>query len=399
MSENHEKSVLILNKSNWPKWSAIVRVQFKLIKAWDKIQAGEKATDLDGQKLEEYKQLALKVNLILMKGTEGHDNEIVAAQDNEDISAAWNKLVEKHEGNQDEILLKTFDDIALETFKSNDEANIYVERYLHWAAVLKRNAKSIDNLTKLVIVTNMFRSLPKQFESVKERIRADLEEYDLQKIGDAIKSRAREIKKDEQYEQQFKTLTKYDSDEEIAKLNAEINQIGRSGWKNRNNLNSSWRGGWNDGYRGNGRGSNGGWNGGWNDGWNGGRGRGWNEAPRGNRPYRGQAWNRSGRQARGDLNSVEHDGETESNPNEQNNQQESKPSGSVTENKPKKFVAFINEINYNNPQSKEKKIVGTLSAIPDLKSKPKKILGMVSGMTNSKPEIKKKSKQKRTSGT
>ena len=33
------------------------------------------------------------------------------------------------------------------------------------------------------------------------------------------------------------------------------------------------------------------------------------------------------------------------------------------------------------------KFVGTLSAIPDLKSKPKKILGMVSGMTNSNPEI------------
>ena len=87
MSENHEKSVLILNKINWPKWSAIFRVQFKLIKAWDKI--------LNGQKLEEYKQLALKVNLILMKGTEGHDNEIAASQDNEDISASWNLACRK----------------------------------------------------------------------------------------------------------------------------------------------------------------------------------------------------------------------------------------------------------------------------------------------------------------
>ena len=29
-----------------------------------------------------------------------------------------------------------FDDTALEMFKNNEEANIYVKRYLHWATVL-----------------------------------------------------------------------------------------------------------------------------------------------------------------------------------------------------------------------------------------------------------------------
>ena len=198
MAEHQEKSVLILNESNWKKWSGITKVQFKLIKAWDLIEGEKKTKDFENPtELEKYKELALKVSLILLKGTEGDDNEIVAAQDSEDISAAWKKLVEKHEGNREEVLLRTFDDIALETFKDLNNANIYVERYLHWATVIKSKAESIENLTKLVIMTNMFRSLPKEFESVKERIRADLEEYDLQKIGDAVKSRAREIQKDE----------------------------------------------------------------------------------------------------------------------------------------------------------------------------------------------------------
>ena len=228
MSEHSDKYVLILNDSNWCKWSAIMKLRFKMIKAWSMMENDKTAEDYkEGDERDKYRELALKVNLLLMQGTEGDDNEIVAAQDSENISAAWRKLVEKHEGNQDEILLKTFDDLALETFTELKDANIYVERYLHWATVIKNKAGSIENLTKLVITTNMFRSLPKEFETVKERIRADLEEYDLQKIGDAIKGRAREVLKDKQYEKQFKSREQPDSDdEEIARLNAEMNYIG-----------------------------------------------------------------------------------------------------------------------------------------------------------------------------
>lgn len=136
MAVNYKKSVLILNETNWVKWSSIVKLQFKLIKAWESIEKKEKLSDhTEGDKKEKYRELALKVNLILMRGTEGDENEIVAAQDCEDISAAWNKLIEKHEGNQDEVLLKTFDDIALESFKEIKDTNIYVERYLRWATI------------------------------------------------------------------------------------------------------------------------------------------------------------------------------------------------------------------------------------------------------------------------
>lgn len=240
MAEDHEKTVLILNETNWKKWSGITRVQFKLIKAWDLIESEKKPKDFtDATELEKYKELALKVYLILLRGTEGDDNEIVAAQDNEDISAAWKKLVEKHEGNKDEVLLRTFDDIALESFKDMRNANIYVERYLNWANVIKNKAESVENLTKLVITTNMFRSLPNEFESVKERIRANLEDYDLQKIGNAIKTRAREIQKDEKYQEQFKHLKLDNSDEEIAKLNAEMNYVGFDD-ENWSDWESSW---------------------------------------------------------------------------------------------------------------------------------------------------------------
>lgn len=250
MTESSDKPILILTESNWSKWSAIAKIKFKMIKAWEMIEEKKKLSDFDDDtvKQEKYRELALKVNLILMSGTEGHDNEIVIAQDAEDISTAWYKLVEKHEGSQDEVLLKTFDNIALESFKELKDTDIYVERYLNWAMVIKQKAESIDNLVKLIITTNMFRTLPKDFESVKERIRADLDDYELKDIADAVKTRAREILKDEKYKEQFSNLKRTSSEEEIDRMNAELNAVG---WMNSNQSDrspsNSWNSGWSSG--------------------------------------------------------------------------------------------------------------------------------------------------------
>ena len=100
-------------------------------KAWELIDKDKKAIDFEGdeKKKEKYEELALVVHLALLKSTDGEDNELVRAQDPEDISAAWNKLVAKHEGEKDEILLKTFDDLILESLTELKGTDIYVERY------------------------------------------------------------------------------------------------------------------------------------------------------------------------------------------------------------------------------------------------------------------------------
>ena len=388
MTESSDKAILILTESNWSKWSAMAKIKFKMIKAWTMIEEKKKLSDYDDDtaKQEKYRELALKVNLILMSGTEGHDNEIVTAQDAEDISSAWYKLVEKHEGNQDEVLLRTFDAIALESFKEMKDTNIYVERYLNWATVIKQKAESIENLVKLIITTNMFRTLPKEFESVKERIRADLDDYDLKDIADAVKTRAREILKDEKYNEQFGNLKRSSSEEEINKINAQLNQIGwKSGgrnWSGAGGYSGHWSGGYNNF---NGRGQYGAGQRGYSGG-------------RGFRPYRSRPWNGNwyNKSNRGGLNNINQEDE---HTNSSNERDEPSSGGSVTENRPKKFVATVNAIGQNEQKTsnlKEKKYVGRISSIIDVKVKneptekqlkPKKVIGMIAGIAMSTPKI------------
>lgn len=330
--QSEKTGLLMLTGTNWAKWSAIMKIHFKMKKAWELIDNNKKASDFENDqvKKEQYEELALVVHLALLKSTDGEDNELVRAQEPEDISAAWNKLVAKHEGEKDDILLRTFDDLILESLTDLKGTDIYVERYMRWAKQIKENTKKIDDLVKLIIVTNMLRDLPKEFDSTKERVREKLKDYELKDVGEALKTRGRELVKEERYQEQFKGLKEHTSAEyEIERMNAQVNQIGfRSDYRQPNY-----------GYRGS-----------YNFGNSNYKGKPWNYIEN----YR--PWERESQ--RRWLNNVDcEDGErrgSEAEPARSENESR------VVEQKPKKFVGSLNTIGQN---LKPKKIVGHLASI------------------------------------
>lgn len=224
-----EKSILVLNGENWQKWRSIMVIKFKQLDAYDWIKEEITAASLKNNptELAKYKKAALAVGLLLLRTTNGDDNELVRNQDCEvDISSAWTKLVSKYEGDKSQRLLRTFDDMVLERFGGLEQAAVYVGRYENWAKMIENNTTSVSELVKTIVVTNIFRSLPSEFDPVKQKVREELSNYTLEKIASAIVIRARELINDKKYEEQFGSLRKPDDEEdEIDKLNAQINQV------------------------------------------------------------------------------------------------------------------------------------------------------------------------------
>lgn len=181
-----EKSTLVLNSENWSKWSSKMLAGFKQIGAGEWIKEEKKIEDFANVQKEKFRKTALAVNLMLQRATIGDDNELVRTEDPEAISAAWNKLVNKYEGDKNQKLLRAFDDMILEQFKGADLVDEYVGRFNSCAKTIKENVGTIDELIKLIVVSNMLRSLPKEFDSVKQAVREKIEENSLADLTSEI---------------------------------------------------------------------------------------------------------------------------------------------------------------------------------------------------------------------
>lgn len=224
---DEEKSMPVLNGENWEKWKAIVIIKMKQLDAYDWAEKETKPTELvnNATELAKYKKAALAVNLLLLRTTDGDDNELVRNQDCDDISAAWSMLKAKYEGDKNQRLLRAFDDMVLEKFTSIEQVPVYVQRYEKYAKMITDNSKSVEELTKAIVISNIFRSLPSEFDPVKLKVRESPDEYTLTKITSAIVIRARELTNEKQYEERFGGLNNGGEDDEINKLNAQVNQI------------------------------------------------------------------------------------------------------------------------------------------------------------------------------
>ena len=246
--------MVMLNGENWEKYRSIMKIKFKQLEAYEWIEKETKPSDVKGDpaELKKYKNAALAVNLLLLRTTDGDDNELVRCQDCEDITAAWSKLTAKYEGDKNQRLLRAFDDMILEKFAGIEQAPVYVQRYEKYAKMITENSDSVEELAKVIVISNIFRSLPSEFDPVKQKVRESPESYTLAKISSAIIIRARELASEKKYEEQFGGLNKANErDEEIDKLNAQINQI--SFKSNDRNTNNSWNSPYDQQY-GNGRG-------------------------------------------------------------------------------------------------------------------------------------------------
>lgn len=215
----------ILEEGQYESWRQQMKIAFKLAGAWDHIEANRKIEEVKSASQDDFKKLALKVNYALLAATKGEDNSIVCAQDETCIFSAWNSLQEKHEGSKSERLLRTFDDLILEKYEDLDKVHAYVEKYLAWAKSIKENASSVEELTKLIITTNIFRSLPEQFDPVKQRVREELNKYTVSSIGEAIKIRARELLSEQKYTEKFGTIAASNDSKEIDELNCELSYM------------------------------------------------------------------------------------------------------------------------------------------------------------------------------
>lgn len=107
--KNIEKKIIKLSTETYETWKKMVEINLKMNKAYEWVKNKKtKETLTTEENKETYINAALKVNYLLLRSTDGEDNEIVRNQDSEDISTAYYKLVEKYEGNKDEILLRNF---------------------------------------------------------------------------------------------------------------------------------------------------------------------------------------------------------------------------------------------------------------------------------------------------
>lgn len=62
----------------------------------------------------------------------------------------------------------------------------YAKRYNNWAKAIRENAETMDELAKVIVVNNLIRSLPNEFDSVKELVLDTIEEHSFETLAWAI---------------------------------------------------------------------------------------------------------------------------------------------------------------------------------------------------------------------